>query len=252
MVVMADIQYSLADVAKITGKSEKTISRWIKSGKLPAVRHGTGYLINEEDIPLRLDPSINRHEFIQKRLLISASTESDPVISMSSYRQVDASGLVDVERVAGFIASRQVDTPAKHFENLSLMLQKHQAELEKIIREQNELAEKYARATYKIGQLEERNRQLEESNHRAEQKLQLLPMPEQWTSTQQEMNLLKEKLKQKEIDFQTRINLLEYELSKLKEEKQKSEEEKQRLKNILELEKNKNFWQKFFSLFKTS
>lgn len=239
---MVDIQYSLADVAKITGKSEKTISRWIKSGKLPAIRHGTGYLISEDDIPLRLDPSVNRHEFIQKRLLISASTESVPVPPLSS-RGVDISGLIDVERVAGLIAGGQVDTPAKNLENLSLMLQKHQAELEKIIREQNELAEKYARATYKIGQLEERNRQLEESNYRAEQRLQLLPMPEQWTNTQQEMSLLKEELKQKEIDFQTRLNILEHEL-------RKSEEEKKEMASVLELERNKSFWQKLSSLFK--
>ncbi|PIQ26745.1 hypothetical protein COW36_00685 [bacterium (Candidatus Blackallbacteria) CG17_big_fil_post_rev_8_21_14_2_50_48_46] len=240
---MVDVQYSLADVAKITGKSEKTISRWIKSGKLPAVRHGTGYLINEIDIPLRLDASISRHDFIQKRLLVSASSEVTTASAAPVSRGVDISGLIDVEKVAGLITGGQVDTPGKNLENLSLMLQKHQTELEKIIREQNELAEKYARATYKIGQLEERNRQLEEVNHRHEQKLQLLPMPEQWTNTQKEMGTLREDLVQKEISYQTRVNLLEQELKQEKEVKSS-------LENALEQEKNKNFWQRLGALFK--
>ncbi|MBT9545948.1 MAG: helix-turn-helix domain-containing protein [Candidatus Sericytochromatia bacterium] len=236
---MVDIQYSLADVAKITGKSEKTISRWIKSGKLPAVRHGTGYLITENDIPLRLDPSLNRHEFIQKRLLVSASSE--PVLSShsSGSRGVDISGLIDVEKVAGLITGGQVDNSGKNLENLSLMLQKHQTELEKIIREQNELAEKYARATYKIGQLEERNRQLEETNLRHEQKLQLLPLPDQWTSTQKEMGNLKDDLMQKEISYQTKVNRLEQDL-------ERAEETKKELQIALETEKNKGFWQRLF------
>jgi len=236
---MVDIQYSLADVAKITGKSEKTISRWIKSGKLPAVRHGTGYLITENDIPLRLDPSLNRHEFIQKRLLVSASSE--PVLSAhaSGSRGVDISGLIDVEKVAGLITGGQVDNSGKNLENLSLMLQKHQTELEKIIREQNELAEKYARATYKIGQLEERNRQLEETNLRHEQKLQLLPLPDQWTSTQKEMGVLKDDLMQKEIVYQTKVNRLEQDL-------ERAEEAKKELQVALDTEKNKGFWQRLF------
>jgi excisionase family DNA binding protein len=236
---MVDIQYSLADVAKITGKSEKTISRWIKSGKLPAVRHGTGYLITENDIPLRLDPSLNRHDFIQKRLLVSASSE--PVLSAHSTgsRGVDISGLIDVEKVAGLITGGQVDNSGKNLENLSLMLQKHQTELEKIIREQNELAEKYARATYKIGQLEERNRQLEETNLRHEQKLQLLPLPDQWTSTQKEMGSLKDDLMQKEIVYQTKVNRLEQDL-------ERAEETKKELQIALETERNKGFWQRLF------
>jgi excisionase family DNA binding protein len=236
---MVDIQYSLADVAKITGKSEKTISRWIKSGKLPAVRHGTGYLITENDIPLRLDPSLNRHDFIQKRLLVSASSE--PVLSAhsSGSRGVDISGLIDVEKVAGLITGGQVDNSGKNLENLSLMLQKHQTELEKIIREQNELAEKYARATYKIGQLEERNRQLEETNLRHEQKLQLLPLPDQWTSTQKEMGSLKDDLMQKEIVYQTKVNRLEQDL-------ERAEETKKELQIALETERNKGFWQRLF------
>ena len=236
---MVDIQYSLADVAKITGKSEKTISRWIKSGKLPAVRHGTGYLIMENDIPLRLDPSLNRHEFIQKRLLVSANSE--PLLSThhNASRGVDISGLIDVEKVAGLITGGQVDNTGKNLENLSLMLQKHQAELEKIIREQNELAEKYARATYKIGQLEERNRQLEETNSRHEQKLQLLPLPDQWTSTQKEMSSLKDDLMQKEIAYQTKVNRLEQDL-------ERAEEVKKELQLALETEKNKGFWQRLF------
>jgi excisionase family DNA binding protein len=239
---MVDIQYSLADVAKITGKSEKTISRWIKSGKLPAVRQGTGYLISENDIPLRLDPTLNRHEFIQKRLLVSAGAESLQASSPIASRGVDISGLIDVERVAGLITSGQVDTPNKNLESFSLMLQKHQTELEKIIREQNELAEKYARATYKIGQLEERNRQLEETNLRHEQKLQLLPLPDQWTSTQKEMGSLKDSLVQKEISYQTKVNRLEQDL-------EQSEQAKKDLQTALDIEKNKNFWQRLGALF---
>src|SRR5687767_7948512 len=102
---MAEAQYSLAEVAKITGKSEKTISRWIKSGKLPAIRHGTGYLITEEDIPLRVDPSLDRHAFIQQRLLSPDGAEGAGHAGSDS-RQVD---IHQIMNVAGLIAGGQAD-----------------------------------------------------------------------------------------------------------------------------------------------
>ena len=240
---MVDVQYSLADVAKITGKSEKTIARWIKSGKLPAVRHGTGYLISGNDIPLRLEPSVNRHDFIQKRLLMSVSMDSPVSPYMGTQRGLDTAALVDIEKAVAFVSGGQVDNSSKNLEGLTLMLQKLQLDLDKIIREQNELVEKYARVTYTNGQLEERNRQLEENCQRSEQKLQLLPLPEQWTNIQEEMGVLKEDLKQKEIEFQTRLGILEHDLKK-------AEDQKKELESILALEKNKGFWQRLAGLFK--
>jgi excisionase family DNA binding protein len=241
---MVDVQYSLADVAKITGKSEKTIARWIRSGKLPAVRHGTGYLISGNDIPLRLDPAVNRHDFIQQRLLMSVALEPG-VLSYSgaSTRGLDTNALVDIEKAVAFVSGGQVDNSSKNLESLTFMLQKLQLDLDKIIREQNELVEKYARVTYTNGQLEERNRQLEENWQESEQKLKLLPLPEQWTNIQEEMSVLKEDLKQKEINFQTQLGILERDLKKI-------EDEKKELEATLVLEKNKNFWQRLAGLFR--
>lgn len=45
------ILLSIQQAAKKIGKSEKTIRRWIASGKLKAERHGAGsYLIKREDL----------------------------------------------------------------------------------------------------------------------------------------------------------------------------------------------------------
>ncbi len=245
---MAEAQYSLAEVAKITGKSEKTISRWIKSGKLPAIRHGTGYLITEEDIPLRVDPHLDRHAFIQQRLLSPDHVESVTSSPVES-RRVD---IQDLMGVAGLIAGGQVDRQGS-LENINLMFQKHQAEVEKIIREQNELAEKYARATYKIGQLEERNRLLEDQNLKLEQKMVLLPPPDQWNSTRQELERVKEQLNSNESNYsqkvrelETQMHQSELEKQKLDSEKRQIELEKQQIKEELESERKKSFWQRLF------
>lgn len=247
---MVDAQYSLADVAKITGKSEKTISRWIKSGKLPALKHGTGYLINEKDIPLKIDPAMDRHHYIQKRLLEHQTKSAQPAPKSGG---VDIGGLVDV---AGLIAGGQVDIQNQKMDNISMMLHKHQSEVEKILREQNELAEKYARATYKIGQLEERNRLLEDGNQKLEQKMSLLPLPEQWSSTQQEVTELKQNIRQKEDQhhekesyYQKQVERLQSSIENSQKDKDKLEALAEQLKSELEAERNKGFWPKLKGLF---
>lgn len=247
---MAEAQYSLAEVAKITGKSEKTISRWIKSGKLPAIRHGTGYLISEEDIPLRVDPNVDRHAVIQQRLLAPDGAEAGAV--SGDARQVDINQIMNV---AGLIAGGQADRKSS-LDNINLMFQKHQAEVEKIIREQNELAEKYARATYKIGQLEERNRLLEEQNLKLEQKMTLLPPPEQWNSTRQELDRLRDNLQNtqaSEKTYEHKVRELEGLMRQAETDKRRVEDEKRQLeqehgevKQALESERKKTFWQRLF------
>lgn len=245
---MAEAQYSLAEVAKITGKSEKTISRWIKSGKLPAIRHGTGYLISEEDIPLRVDPHLDRHAFIQQRLMSPDGADASPAQSSDS-RRVD---IQDLMGVAGLIAGGQVDRQGS-LDNINLMFQKHQAEVEKIIREQNELAEKYARATYKIGQLEERNRLLEDQNLKLEQKMGLLPPPEQWNSTRKELDRVKDQLESTESSYSQKVRELENQMhqaelgrQKIDNENRQLELEKQQIKDELETERKKSFWKRLF------
>jgi excisionase family DNA binding protein len=256
---MAEAQYSLAEVAKITGKSEKTISRWIKSGKLPAIRHGTGYLISEDDIPLRVDPNLDRHTFIQQRLMSPDGFDVPPANHSSDSRRVDIHELMGV---AGLIAGGQADRKGS-LDNINMMFQKHQAEVEKIIREQNELAEKYARATYKIGQLEERNRLLEEQNLKLEQKMGLLPPPEQWNSTRQELDRIRETLQgseksqaQKDRELESlrsqidserrRSELVESDKRRLEEKHQSVEIEYQQTKDALEAERKKSFWKRLF------
>jgi putative resolvase len=41
---------SLSEVAQLLGKSERTIRRWVKSGKLKAYKPGRDYLIPESAI----------------------------------------------------------------------------------------------------------------------------------------------------------------------------------------------------------
>lgn len=254
---MAEAQYSLAEVAKITEKSEKTISRWIKSGKLPAIRHGTGYLIAEEDIPIRIEPGLDRHDYIQQKLL--APDSPDGMSPAADSRRVDIQDLIGV---AGLIAGGQVERKSS-VDNINLMLQKHQAEVEKIIREQNELAEKYARATYKIGQLEERNRMLEEQNLKLDQKMSLLPPPEQWNATRQEVEQLRENMRVSDHAHEQQMDIYEHKVreleTKLKQaeqveiEKKQLEEQKKaieaqhnQIKEELDAERKKSFWKRLF------
>lgn len=259
---MASGQYSLAEVAKITGKSEKTISRWIKSGKLPAIRQGTGYLIDGDDIPLKLDASVDRQTYIQQRLISQDGRRDDK--KNAGQRKVELSDLIDV---AGLIANGQAERGSSSLDNINLMFQKHQAEVEKIIREQNELAEKYARATYKIGQLEERNRLLEDSNLKLEQKMTLLPPPEQWTFTQQELQDVRDNLEKTEQRYQNQLDIAQkkqdsyqQELLEMKAQLERERAENERIsserdalnsehediKQQLESERQKGFWQRLF------
>lgn len=254
---MSESQYSLAEVAKITAKSEKTISRWIKSGKLPAVRQGTGYLINEEDIPLKVSSDIDRHTYIQQRLL-HYQDEPESLGKKSDKRPVD---MQEILGMASIIANGQNER-THVADNLSSMFEKHQSEVQKIIKEQNELAEKYARATYQIGQLEERNRFLEESNVRLEQKITLLPPPEQWQSTREELKEVRENIRHTERSYQDRILETERKLQEVTFEKELLQREKQdvlkqqevlkeeheQAQSALQEEKQKGFWQRLFGV----
>lgn len=252
---MSESQYSLAEVAKITGKSEKTISRWIKSGKLPAVRQGTGYLINEEDIPLKVSADTDRHTYIHQRLL-HYQDEPESLGKKNDKRPVD---MQEILGMASIIANGQNER-THAADNLSSMFEKHQSEVQKIIKEQNELAEKYARATYQIGQLEERNRFLEESNVRLEKKITLLPPPEQWQSTREELKEVRENIRHTERSYQDRIleterklqeatferELLQREKQEVLRQKEALKEEHEQAQSALQEEKQKGFWQRLF------
>lgn len=57
--------------------------------------------------------------------------------------------------------------------------------IEKAVSRQNEIAEKYARATFEIGQLQERVRVLETAKEKLEGSLQLLPDSTEWRLAQE-------------------------------------------------------------------
>lgn len=252
---MADPQYSLAEVAKITDKSEKTISRWIKSGKLPAIRRGTGYLISGDDIPLKIDSSLDRHAYIQQRLLEPSKEDGHQTVHSNS---------VDVNKLVTALINREQPEAKSPGVNISSILTEHLRDVEKTIREQNELAEKYARATYKIGQLEERNRLLEENSLKMNQKMALLPPPEQWQSTRKELEDVKQSLHKTEVEhehllketkksYEEKVQELEEELKQLKsgqemleKEKQDLSQQQEQLTEALQAERKKTFWQKLF------
>lgn len=53
------ILLSIQQAARKIGKSEKTIRRWIKDGKLKAENYGGGYLIRREDVT-KLTPHVTK------------------------------------------------------------------------------------------------------------------------------------------------------------------------------------------------
>lgn len=70
----------------------------------------------------------------------------------------------------------------------------------------NELAEKYAQASYSIGQMTEQARTLEEINQRLKAQLQVLPSPDEWQAMQERELLYKKLL----YDLHSRVQKLEY------------------------------------------
>ncbi|MGE3724019.1 MAG: MerR family transcriptional regulator [Candidatus Sericytochromatia bacterium] len=70
----------------------------------------------------------------------------------------------------------------------------------------NELAEKYAQASYSIGQMTEQARTLEEINLRLKAQLQVLPSPDEWQAMQEREVLYKKLL----YDLHSRVQKLEY------------------------------------------
>jgi DNA-binding transcriptional MerR regulator len=70
----------------------------------------------------------------------------------------------------------------------------------------NELAEKYAQASYSIGQMTEQGRLLEELNLRLRSQLKILPSPDEWQAMQERELLYKKLL----YDLHSRVQKLEY------------------------------------------
>jgi len=70
----------------------------------------------------------------------------------------------------------------------------------------NDLAEKFAQASYTIGQMTEQARALEEINSRLRAQLKILPSPDEWTELQEREKLYKKLL----YDLHSRVQRLEY------------------------------------------
>ena len=68
---------SAVEAAKRTGQSERTIRRWIESGKLPATKHGSQFKIALADLEPLLD---SRPPDTRDRVLRTASWLPRPVI----------------------------------------------------------------------------------------------------------------------------------------------------------------------------
>lgn len=91
----------------------------------------------------------------------------------------------------------------------------HFGSLRNELLELSELAEKYAQATYSIGQMSMQHRQLEDENNRLKIQLRSLPTPEAWEAIQQRENTYKNLLQ----GLQQRIQLLEDQVRELSGQK---------------------------------
>ena len=76
------------------------------------------------------------------------------------------------------------------------------------ILEQNGLSEKYARATYTIGQQEERIHNLEAQLEAAREQIKTLPSPQQMIQLEQEVLTLKKQATEKKISFWAKLKTL--------------------------------------------
>lgn len=112
------------------------------------------------------------------------------------------------------------NTSGQSLSNVSPMedLAGHFGSLRNELLELSELAEKYAQATYSIGQMSIQQRQLEDENSRLKAQLRTLPTPEAWEAIQQRENTYKNLLQ----GLQLRIQLLEDQVRELSGQKPRS------------------------------
>ena len=62
--MVAAQEVSVREAARRAGRTEETIRRWIWSGRLPAVKRGTGYRIDVaalEDVILEMESGVSPH-----------------------------------------------------------------------------------------------------------------------------------------------------------------------------------------------
>ena len=96
-----------------------------------------------------------------------------------------------------FTPAGPVDELSQHFASLSEQVMK--------LGELGEIAEKYAQANYNIGQMSIQMRQMEDENHRLKAQIKLLPSPEEWEHTQEQLTTYRNLL----LGMQQRITALE-------------------------------------------
>lgn len=186
---------SSKDIAKKLGIAPSTARQWANRFNVPKQNHGkkTTYTKEALDVLMRVKDMRskgNGYNTIQKLLDVKNISSTADKNSDASLTQQDLENTV-------------------------------QTVIDKALKENGSLSEKYARATFEIGQLQERVKHLEEKLESKEDEIKLLPAA------------------------------LEYEKLKMRTESQQSELESKN-KLIKELQKQLNFeqskpwWKKFF------
>lgn len=172
-------------LAKEVGVDSDTLNNWV----------------NELKIPL---PEKYQQNAIQILKLVKSLKDKDCGFqTIQRQIQVDYPELKADSSQADYTAfmpetmSTGVDELSQHFASLSEQVMK--------LGELGELAEKYAQANYNIGQMSMQMRQLEDENHRLKAQVKLLPTPEEWEHTQEQLTTYRNLLQ----GMQQRITALE-------------------------------------------
>lgn len=177
--------FNAQDVADKVGIGNSTVRLWARQFEIPRERKGTKWVYSDEAMDIfKAIKSMRENEHGMDT--IRRTISKDVTVPSSSHE------LVSVQAVSD---NRKED-----------LLDDIEKVMERALAKNNELSEKYARATYTIGQQDERIRALEETVQKQVRKIEglneeikLLPEPTELepeidTAAQEELNELKAKL----------------------------------------------------------
>ncbi len=173
-------------LAKAVGVDSDTLNNWVSELKIPLPEKYQQNAIQILKLVKSLKDKDCGFQTIQRQIQVDY-----PELKADS-AQADYTTFTPETAATG-----AVDELSQHFASLSEQVMK--------LGELGELAEKYAQANYNIGQMSIQMRQMEDENHRLKAQIKLLPSPEEWEHTQEQLTTYRNLLQ----GMQQRITALE-------------------------------------------
>lgn len=165
--------------------AESTVRTWTKQFKIPHKRKGVKLVFSEEASTLFKtikNLKSDQHGMNTIRAKIGIDRHDNQHDSMTT------------DMIENFSSHSQHDN--RHVNMTTVIESSIEKSINQAIQNNNELSEKYARATYTLGQQERDISYLEKENTTLKEQLNQLPSPDKWESLQKKLKALEEENKQ--------------------------------------------------------